>query len=155
MKTLFSRKGFGFLGVSILVLSVMLCLVYEAKSQAGASANASANWFRARGAIDLYFDDDPEFYPVGKMWRGQGTAKAGRTWGDMSVDSGVVYVQIVSLTLSSPTVPPGGIVSTSENIYRLQERRVTWTKPFMSKCALARGSFAGNTLRGRIASYPQ
>ena len=154
MKSHFSRKSLTLLGIGVLILSVTLWLVYEAKAQAGASTSASASWFRARGAVEPYFNDDPELYPLNKIWRGNGTAKAGRTWGNMSEDSGVIYVKIVSETLSGPQVG-GGSASTSYNVARLKARRQTKTALFLSKCALARGSFEGSTLPGRIASYPQ
>ena len=153
MKSLSSQKSFALLGVGVLVLGFMLCVVYETKAQASASASASASWSRARGAVEVSFNDDPELYPLNKIWRGQGTAKAGRTWGNMTEDSGPIYVKIVSQTLSGPNVG-GGTASTSYNITRFKARRQTKMALFLSKCALARGSFEGNTLQGRIASYP-
>lgn len=154
MKSLFSLRSLMLLGVGVLTLSIMLWLVYEAKAQASASTSASASWIRARGAVEVSFNDDPELYPLNKIWRGNGTAKAGRTWGNMTADSGPIYVKIVSQTLSGPSVG-GGSASTSYNITRFKNRTQTKMVPFLSKCALARGSFEGNTLRGRIASYPQ
>ena len=154
MNPLFLRKNFGFLGVSILVLSVMFCLVYEAKSQAGASASASAGWWSANGSVSPYFHDDPTMFPLGQIWRGSGTAYAGLGWSSGTTDAGPIYVKIVSMTISSPTIPPGGTVSHSYNIARTKERSASKTAPFRGKCASGKGNFAGNTIPGRYATWP-
>ena len=153
MQSLFSRKSLMLFGIGAFVLGVTLWLVYEAKAQASASTSASASWYRARGAVEVSFNDDPELYPLNKIWKGRGTAKAGRNWGSMSSNSGPIYVKIVSETVSGPQVG-GGSASTSFNRPRFKERRQIKTAPFLSKCALARGTFEGSTLPGRIASYP-
>ena len=155
MNPLFLRKNFGFLGVSILVLSVMLCLVYEAKSQAGASASASAGWWSANGSVSPYFHDDPAVFPLGHVWQGSGTAYAGLGWSSGTTDAGSIYVKIVSLTMSSATVPSTGVsASVSTNIVRTKGRSASKTAPFKGKCASGKGNFAGNTIPGRYATWP-
>ena len=129
--------------------------VQEVEAQAGASASASAGWWSARASVSPYFNDDPELYPLNKTWRGSGQTYAGKGWSNGNNNNGTIYVKIVSLTLTSPTMPPtGGTASTSYNIARIKSRSVSKTAPNYGKCARGKGKFEGNTISGRYATWP-
>lgn len=152
MKSHFSRKSLALMGISILVLSVTLILGYEIKAQASATTSASAGWWSASASVTPSFNDDPELYPVNKMWKGRGSAEATTgMWGG-SPDTGSIYVKIKTWTATSNQ--PGGSASTSYNYAYIKSRSQYKWAPHIGKSAKASGRFEGNALPTRRVTWP-
>ena len=98
MQFLFSRKCLALLGIGALIFSVAFWKAYETEAQQlSGSTSASAGWWSASASVSTSFNDDPEMYEIGTIWRGRGRARvsvvhAGPT--KISQSSGTVYVKI-------------------------------------------------------------
>ena len=98
MQFLFSRKCLTLLGIGALIFSVAFWKTYKTEAQQlSGSTSASAGWWSTSASVTPSFNDDPELYEIGTIWRGRGTARvsivhAGPT--KAKVDSCAIYVKI-------------------------------------------------------------